>query len=291
LCWSRLTQSTSPIRRAVLASTRTPSIPFFTVKTNASYMALKYLLEKQEALSEAVNDFTSPVNDAAQSDDDAMEKSLWKSWNELIETAATTPHPQQEPLVEFVEKLREELSPKKANGESCKIWGNTVEWKNLPLLGPALREAWNNIPLDSEAGKEVEKWVNMNAFVARITSISSSSDPLDFSLYGVWAMRAVLEDRNPEAKMPPPHSIEAASVWMVYASGALWKRSVAEHVYDGKIAREGTTLTGKEWTGCCKERWALWKLRFAQIWERYEEGDIKGLVEKASQEMARVERE
>lgn len=154
-----------------------------------------------------------------------------------------------------------------------------------------LAEILMQVPLDSETAKEAEKWVNMNAFVARLTSLSSPSDPLDFSLYGIWALRAALEDRNPETKIPSSHSIVAACVWMVYASPAMWERSAAEHVYDGKSAREGKTLRGKEWRGCSKERWELWKLRFAQIWERYEEGDTKELVEKALQEMARVEQE
>ena len=147
------------------------------------------------------------------------------------------------------------------------------------------------VPLDSETGKEAEKWVNMNAFAARLTSMSSPSDSLDFSLYGIWTLRTALEDQNPETKMPPPHSIVAACVWMVYASAAMWDRSATEHVYNGKTAREGTTLRGKEWRGYSKERWELWRLIFMQIWERYEEGNVKELVEKALQEMARVENE
>jgi len=62
-------------------------------------------------------------------------------------------------------------------------------------------------------------------------------------------------------------------------------------VYDGKSAREGTTLRGKEWRGCSKERWGVWKVRFAEIWERYEEGEVKEIVEKASKEMSNAEAE
>ena len=107
-------------------------------------MALQDFLDQQAPTSDAVKQYLLPVNGAAQLGDDEVEKSLWKFWNELIKTAATTPHPQQEPLVEFVQKLRKEPNPKKQNGESCKVWGNSMEWKNLPLLGPAFREAWNN---------------------------------------------------------------------------------------------------------------------------------------------------
>jgi hypothetical protein len=146
------------------------------------------------------------------------------------------------------------------------------------------------VPLDSEGGEQIDKWVNMNAFVARLTSLSRPSDPLDFSLYGIWALRAALEDQNPENNMPPAQSIKAAAVWMIYASRAMWERSVSEQVYEGKTAREGTTLRGSDWKGCSKERWGTWKDRFSRIWERYEDGDIKHLVEKATQEMSNAER-
>src|SRR5882757_1055309 len=135
-CRTRLTLSTSLVQRVVLSSFRTPSAPFFSAIRNALKMAIKDLVENQEALSDSVRKFVCPVNEAAQSSDDALEKSLWKSWNELIEIAVATRHPHQGPLVEFVKELRKEPSPKKQNGESCKIWGNSVEWKNLPLLGP-----------------------------------------------------------------------------------------------------------------------------------------------------------
>lgn len=121
-----------------------PSTSLVTANRNRSNMALQDFLDQQPPISDAVKQYLLPVNHAAQSGDDEIEKSLWKSWNELIETAATTPHSQQDPLVEFVQQLRKEQSPKKQNGESCKVWGNSVEWKNLPLLGPAFREVWNN---------------------------------------------------------------------------------------------------------------------------------------------------
>jgi hypothetical protein len=113
-------------------------------------MALKSLLEEQQPISEVVKRSTIPVNEAVSSGEDAVEKSLWRFWNDLIETAAATPHPQQEPLVSFVQQLRKEPGPKNGDGEKCKIWGGSLEWKNLTLLGPAIREAWNSSKCGSE---------------------------------------------------------------------------------------------------------------------------------------------
>ena len=75
----------------------------------------------------------------------------------------------------------------------------------------------------------------------------------------------------------------------MYASRAPWKRSFAEHVYDGKTVRKGTTLRMKEWRRYSKEHWGVWKLKLARR-GMYEEGDKNEIVEKDSQEMAQTER-
>lgn len=113
-------------------------------------MALKSLLEQKQTISEVVEESVIPVNNDVGFSEDAVENKLWRFWNEIIETAAATPHANQQPLVDFIHQLRKEPGPKKQNGESFKIWGSSLEWKNLTLLGPALREAWNNnMPISS----------------------------------------------------------------------------------------------------------------------------------------------
>jgi hypothetical protein len=110
-----------------------------------SNMAVRNILSKQDLpISDAVKEFMRPFNDAVDSGDGAVEEALWQSWSDLIKYSATIPHSEQGRLVQFMQELRKEQSPKKQNEESCKIWGETLEWKTLPLFGPSLRESWNN---------------------------------------------------------------------------------------------------------------------------------------------------
>jgi len=122
-----------------------------------------------------------------------------------------------------------------------------------------------------------------------MTQMSKPSDPLDFSLYGIWTLRTALEDPSPEKKVAPAASLKAAAVWMVYASRALRDRSVNEQAYDGKTAREGESLRGKEWRGCSKERWAIWSEQLSSAREKCEDSETVGLVGKAIQEMQTAE--
>lgn len=72
---------------------------------------------------------------------DGAEDFLYTFWDVTLKTAVTVPatDPRMQHLVAIVESL------KKKNTAEVEIWGNkTSVWKDLPLLGPALREAWNS---------------------------------------------------------------------------------------------------------------------------------------------------
>jgi len=101
------------------------------------------LLDQQRLVSETVRDFIKPVNEAAKSGDDAFENKLWQSWNDLVKATSVTPHLEQDYLINFLQELRKEPAPKKEKGEAYKIWGTPMEWKELTLFGPVLRESWN----------------------------------------------------------------------------------------------------------------------------------------------------
>lgn len=116
------------------------------VLDSKAYAALsKWLSGHTKTMGEAVDAFCQPVEDKffqTQKSSDA-EGMLWTTWQGVIGQAAATPHtsPQRQKLVDFVVSLTSR--PTLSKGDStCQIDNMTV-WKDLPVLGWELREAWN----------------------------------------------------------------------------------------------------------------------------------------------------
>lgn len=106
-------------------------------------------------------------------------------------------------------------------------------------------------------------WLNLNAFTATlVATIHARKAPLppssDFSLYGIWTIRMALEDNEDQTKIDQI-SVEAAAAWFAYAAPALWDLSREGKDFDGKIAKQGQAMQGKEWRGFGKERWQVWE--------------------------------
>lgn len=73
-------------------------------------------------------------------------------------------------------------------------------------------------------------------------------------------------------------TLQAAAAWFAYAAPALWALSCQGKEFEGKIAKQGMTMQGKEWRGFGRERWAVWE-------ERLGGSDGEGLVVKAREAM------
>jgi hypothetical protein len=97
---------------------------------------------------------------------------------------------------------------------------------------------------------------NINAFVARLTSLSHSVRAFDFSLYAIWTLRAASEEIN-DAQ---PEGLDAAKAWFSYANETLERLSKEEKEFDGKIGRPGDKYKEKEWRGFNGERLEIWKI-------------------------------
>jgi hypothetical protein len=73
-----------------------------------------------------------------------IETHLNRAWTALIETAASTPHVSQEPLVAVIQAVQQENLSGGRDGKECVIWDNDMKlWGDMPLFGPSMREAWN----------------------------------------------------------------------------------------------------------------------------------------------------
>lgn len=109
----------------------------------------RILLDEAAPISESIREFCEPINQAADVDQHALEVSLWKAWNELIETARDTPHSDQHRLADIVSELRRQQGLVRKDGERVSIWGNLFAWHDLPLLGASLRDKFNESEEDT----------------------------------------------------------------------------------------------------------------------------------------------
>jgi len=130
----------------------------------------------------------------------------------------------------------------------------------------------------------------MNAFAARLTSVSQPGGALDFSLYGIWTLRSILEDRTSGDEAARDASIRAAAMWMIYTANTLWQRCRDEQSFDGRLAIEGNTLNGKNWKGFSEERWRIWSARFVQARGVYSNSMTTELIRQAEEKMGEAEK-
>ncbi|KAH0291413.1 hypothetical protein M436DRAFT_40494 [Aureobasidium namibiae CBS 147.97] len=241
-----------------------------TTSESTEYKALKSYLDDQASTEDTVNNFIS------NSDSSFAEDKLLRSWDALGLTASQTSSdsPAQEKLVSFLTALRN------CDTKVGDVDGKSVSWSTLPLFGRQIREHWRYDERAAQENKEVAlQWANANAFAARVTATASafdSSDPLDFSLYAIWALRAALEDKDdvPEA------TVYAAAMWILYAGEVLRKQSKDKRSYEGKVAQAGNKYPNKEWTGFEIDRWMTWKNRFANISEVSPYAEVKDIAKK-----------
>ena len=159
-----------------------------------------------------------------------------------------------------------------------------------------------NGPLDSEDGPRTpeklvrhEEWVNLNAFLARITA----GQVVDMKHMAIWTLRSALEDEMWNRQFPAAMSsvglthkttihildglLPGAVQWILLAGRVVHN---AEDDY-GTIAHGGDLFTGKE--GFSRERWDFWMTRFRWVQEQSElDQETRDLASKAVEVMANI---
>ena len=100
-------------------------------------------------------------------------------------------------------------------------------------------------------------WINLNAFIARLTASSMPS----LVNFGLWSMRDALEDEYEDTSVLDGY-LPTAAQWIIYAGRLLYtcEDEIAPDPLGGDPYRGGDLWTGKH--GFCKERWQFWKQRF-----------------------------
>ncbi|KAG9825786.1 hypothetical protein KCU98_g15599, partial [Aureobasidium melanogenum] len=222
-----------------------------------------------------------------------LETHLCGLWNSFLHLSSQQSHSskQQGELVKLLQALATDAPAlKDTNGGEVEVDGSKV-WQGLPLFGQQARECWNFPDHKEVDTKTRDIWVNVNAFVARLTAVAINQhggerqgySALDYSLYGIWSLRSALEEEreNSPGKNTIDASVGAAAAWIVYAGPTLKGLSDSNKTYSGKVAKPGSKFKDQEWRGYTKDRWQTWRNELDQAKSLVQDDSIQDLVQQA----------
>ena len=131
---------------------------------------------------------------------------------------------------------------------------------------------------DPETGNKAD-WINLNSWTARFfqQTKDDSNDKTDFSLFGLWSIRAALE-QNDE---PQDANLAAAAVWLSHAADGLRELCSTDKSFDGPVARPGSKFADKQWHGFCDDRWSAWLSQLETQGHQTSDSETKRLVQEA----------
>ncbi|KAF6824603.1 hypothetical protein CMUS01_10181 [Colletotrichum musicola] len=254
-------------------------------KTDAhpTYQALEALV-KSAGDDKAIDDTVQRFSELAKASASELEDFLWETYNGIFDVAGQTAPEKQTPLVDFVQRLRE-TTVTGSDGQALHI-SDGVVWKDLPTFGWVARDLWNFDVLDASASKEEKTdQDNKAAFLAQLTaraSVTSAQrdDPLDYSMYGLWALREAFEEEHP-AGADVVSAVRQAYLWIRYAGDVLRKLSAQDHKLQERTGIAGGKFTSRGWSGFNEERWTAWSEAFAAARTGLADAEAKELAGQA----------
>ncbi|KAJ7681983.1 hypothetical protein DFH06DRAFT_285073 [Mycena polygramma] len=237
--------------------------------------------EDLEALQAAVTD----AEDAP-----TTEGQLWNLWFSLLHVAKKTPWRDaaaQQRLVALTAALKARPDPPTpVNAAVAKQfnWLGTEMWASQACFGPSGREMWNDLP-GCGAGwhsPEVRAWINVNAFVARLTA----QGVRDIRVYGVWALRDTLEDEITIGGHHPADSVDQMAEGM-FETAAVWVRLAGRFIYERlkKFSEEDSDDEPVTFA-----QWNKWRQRFTEQAEKRQYTErVTGIARECAEIMAKIE--
>ncbi|KAF9888622.1 hypothetical protein FE257_008554 [Aspergillus nanangensis] len=229
------------------------------------------------SVAEEINRLAQGILHSAEPD---IEEFLWEVWKVFITIAKQIPsdHESQERLVGVIAALTE-LCP-----TTIQIWGSDIRlWKDLPLLGPSMREAWISPTIDhtTPSEKPIEEWINLNSFAARLLA----RDYASWIQFPVWALRSALEEESSGAELDCNATV--AAEWILQSAVQIYEKiATSPGEKEDRAMSVGPLYKGPQ--GVCPERWNFWKKRFGEI--AGGQGVAGDKAVKAREVMERVER-
>lgn len=112
----------------------------------------------------------------------------------------------------------------------------------------------------SATAQDISKWENWTTFLAQLTARSTGegSDPFDFSLYALWALRDALEKEEKEGRPASKPAVRLASLWVRHAGERLRKLSADSRTLEGNMGSSAGKYSQRGWKGFNEERWKAW---------------------------------
>ncbi|KIP10859.1 hypothetical protein PHLGIDRAFT_492550 [Phlebiopsis gigantea 11061_1 CR5-6] len=231
-----------------------------------------------------------------------LESFLWNFWDTVINDIVFRESELHDRLVEILKWMKKRG---RAGCRNWKVWGEDMDWTNLVLFGPNLRENFNggrypradalpwpevyrilsgdtpsdlNNPLSTAYSDARTHWLNLCRFIMRLWA----EDVSDFEVYGIWMMRAGLEDldlSHPEDTSKEPSTTMAVTITLgieeagvcVQAAGAKMYKSSTIFGPHGNPDWKQSNAPGRggiRWKGVDgyhTERWKLWKALFKEV--------------------------
>ena len=197
--------------------------------------AVNAYLSQQQPLETVLTQLTSQIEtaytaaDASNDGSTSAESLLWDLWHTLLSIAQTLSYADsdnyQSRLTSLFSALKERDAPS-LSAEKLSVVQNTLPWsqghlwEDLVLWGWEVRESFDvldpviNGPQQGTA--TTTEWVNINAYLARLTQ----GGVFDHSLLGLSVVRQALESTSPTTTNLGG-AVGAAAVWLLLA-GRTW---------------------------------------------------------------------
>jgi hypothetical protein len=247
------------------------------------------LLEGYQSIQDAVKEINTlyptkqPWHDGTETYDTT--DFFWALWRAMFSIVRILPynHPKQELLVEFLVTLSREVMG------TATVWGAEMRiWRDLPLLGPCLREEWGYSTLgeDIPTPEESSKWLGLNSFTARLHNESL----VDATNLAMYELRTALEEEHP-AREVANCKISVASEWIIKSGMKLYSEAPL-HKDERWMNPTGPLYDGE--AGISRERWQFWKLRFSEVQNKVDKDVAEMAVcamEKAEKVMRKLKRD
>ncbi|KAL2151442.1 hypothetical protein VTH82DRAFT_6540 [Thermothelomyces myriococcoides] len=216
-------------------------------------------LTEPSATADTVSAAVQGFNDQARASASTIGDYLWDAFNAVFKAAGRTPPEHQGPLIDFLVRLRG-TTVTDEEGKVLKHEDGQV-WTDLPTFGWVARDLWNFEPTEPSAtAQDISKWENWTTFLAQLTARSTGegSDPFDFSLYALWALRDALEKEEKEGRPASKPAVRLASLWVRHAGERLRKLSADSRTLEGNMGSSAGKYSQRGWKGFNEERWKAW---------------------------------